>query len=192
MSIVSSPGNKISGATRCYMSSKLNIKFFLPPLSLPSFLYFPFPAFPLSAFVCFFSFFYFFFTRIPFFLPFYISFSLFSSLLIPPSVIPPISLKYRKQSSGAVFHIYDFSVHQSITDFGEPPSEHSSVETLPVRAEKGRLGAESPGSILIMSFHAPQQHSACFLFLNFFFSLCFSSLHTYIFLPSKPWVCCSC
>ena len=163
------------------MSSKLNIKFFLPPPSLPSFLYFFLPCLS-SCFFCLFLFLLlFFFTRIPFFLPFYISFSLFSSLLIPPSVIPPISLKYRKQSSGAVFHIYDFSVHQSITDFGEPPSEHSSVETLPVRAEKGRLGAESPGSILIMSFHAPQQHSACFLFLNFFFSLLLFFTHIYIF-----------
>ena len=80
LSIGSSPGNKISGATRCYMSSKLNIKFFLPPPSLPSFLYFPFPAFPLSAFVCFFSFFYFIFYQnsflpsiLHFFLPFFIT-----------------------------------------------------------------------------------------------------------------------
>ena len=145
----------------------------------------PFPSFLfcLSSFSSFVSFFPSFFTRLPFFLPFYISFSLFSSLFIPPSVIPPIPLKYRKRSSGAVFHIYDFSVHQSIADFGEPPSEHSSVEMLPVWAEKGRLRAEQPRED---SRHtspcSPAAHSTCFLFLHFFFfPLLLFFTHMYIF-----------
>ena len=50
----------------------------------------------------------------------------------------------------------------------------------PYELRKDGLGQSRPGSILIMSLHASQQHSACFLFLNFFF-LSVSLLYTHIY-----------
>lgn len=81
---------------------------------------------------------------------------------------------------------------RAFTDFGEPPSEHSSCKCSVHQPNDDAWGPEEPPRKCAncASHRLPSRTVTCSLF-SIFFPLCSSSLHKCVFLPSKSHICCS-